>query len=263
MLTQDQIDLFHAFGFLHLRQLFDADEARYIGARFDAAPQGADGVLDTASPPLRELRDWLLSHDDIYDIPRTLFGEDFIYEGMGCQYYAEDSPWHADSAIVRWTFRHIKIALYLEPLTADSGCLRVIPGSHRDWLRLTDPRWAKAPDWMFGVKNRDMVWQYPPWGLPPDDVPTMPLETEPGDVLVFPEDLAHCTMNTKGPRRQIALALMENPRSDEQVFNLRQRQAYGGGSAYRPPRSMIEHPSPRIRRMVARMVELGFPPVDL
>ena len=26
---------------------------------------------------------------------------------------------------------HIKIAFYLDPLTADSGSLRVIPGSHR------------------------------------------------------------------------------------------------------------------------------------
>ena len=101
MITQDQVDLFHTFGFLHLRQLFDAGEVGYIGDLFDAAARSDDGVSDTASPQLRELRDWLLTHDDVYDIPCMLFVDDFIYEGMGRQYYAEDSPWHADSAIVR------------------------------------------------------------------------------------------------------------------------------------------------------------------
>lgn len=107
-----------------------------------------------------------------------------------------------------------------------------------------------------------MIWQHPPWGLQPEEVPNMPLESEPGDLLVFPEDLCHCTMNATFPRRQLAIALMENPRTDEQIFNLTQRQAYGGGSAYRPPKSMIAHADHRIRRMVSRLVELGLPPVD-
>ena len=261
MITRHHVDQFNAFGFLHLRGLLDPDEVGYVSSQFDAS------VADDVAPSVqaertRELRDWLLTHTDIYDIPVKLFGDDFLFEGFSCQLYREDSPWHADSAIVRWTFRHIKIAIYLDSLTEHTGCLRVIPGSHREWLRLTDPRWAQAPDYMFGIKNRDMRWQSPPWGLAQLDVPYMPLETEPGDVLVFPEDLLHCAFGTGAPRRQMAIALMENPTTDEEIFNLKQRQAYAGGPNYRPSKSLMEHSDPRLRRMAARLVELGLPPAD-
>ena len=174
MLTSDQVDLFQAFGYLHLKQAFDAEETAFIQREFDAAIRrsgvdpdttqivGADGKAS------RALRDWFLTHALIQDIADKLLGERFQFEGFNCGIYGSDSPWHADSAVIRWPSRHIKIALYLEPLDGDSGALRVIPGTNRDWHWVGDPVWHDVPDYFFGLKNRDVIWQHPPFGLAPE-----------------------------------------------------------------------------------------------
>src|SRR5262249_35930230 len=42
--------------------------------------------------------------------------------------YGGDTPWHADSA---FAVASVGFAAYLEPLRAETGALRVLPGSHR------------------------------------------------------------------------------------------------------------------------------------
>lgn len=264
MLTSDQVDLFQAFGFLHLKQAFDAEETAFVQREFDAVirrsgvdPRTTDQVsADRAS--VRDLRDWFLTHELIRDIPHKLLGEGFQFEGFGCGIYGSDSPWHADSAVIRWPFRHIKIALYLDPLDGESGALRVIPGTHRDWHWIGDPVWHDVPDYFFGLKNRDVIWQHPPFGLAPEDVPHQALATRPGDVLVFPENLLHCAFGTKFPRRQIAIAFLQLPWREDQVVHLKSRAAVQTEGCYQP-RSLLTHPDPRVRAMVTGLQELGFP----
>ena len=87
------------------------------------------------------------------------------------------------------------------------------------------------------------------------------LESSPGDVLVFSEDLIHGSFGGRATRRQLNLNFMGNPRTDEQLYYLKER--YSGGEEMRPPASYINSDRSRIRRMVARLVELGFEPADL
>ncbi len=44
MLTSDQVDLFQAFGYLHLKQAFDAEETAFIQREFDTAIRRAFGT---------------------------------------------------------------------------------------------------------------------------------------------------------------------------------------------------------------------------
>ena len=263
MLSTDQVDLFEAFGFLHLRQAFDADETAYIRREFDAAIRRAGIVPDTTSivgadgASSRELRDWLLAHDLIYDIADKLLGERFQFEGFNCGIYGTDSPWHADSAVIRWPMRHIKIALYLESLDGNTGALRVIPSTHRDWHWVGNPIWHEMPDYFFGLKNRDVIWQHPPFGIGPEEVPHQALATEPGDVLVFPENLLHCAFGTSFPRRQIAISFLQLPWTEDQIIHLKAREALQPGGYYQP-QSLLTHPNPRLRAMVTGLQELGF-----
>src|SRR5437868_633252 len=46
--------------------------------------------------------------------------------------YSGDTSWHTDSAI---PISSVGFAAYLEPLGADNGALRVLPGSHRRSFR--------------------------------------------------------------------------------------------------------------------------------
>lgn len=263
MLNADHAARFRAFGFLHLRQAFDAAETAFIQREFDAAIRrsgvdpGAAAVTGADAASCRELRDWLLAHDLISSIGRTLLGDRFQLEGFNCGIYGVDSPWHADSAVIRWPLRHVKIALYLDPLDGASGALRVIPGTHRDWHWVGDPVWHDVPDYFFGLKNRDVIWQEPPFGLAPEEVPHLALATEPGDVLVFPENLLHCAFGTRFPRRQIAISFLQFPWREDQIIHLKARAATLPDGAYQP-RSLLTHRNPRLRAMVAGLAELGF-----
>ena len=264
MLTNDHVDLFRAFGFLHLKQVFNEDETRFIQREFDTGIRRSGVSPDTTEaaradePSSRELRDWFLTHELIQDIPDKLLGERFQLEGFSYGFYGSDSPWHADSAVIRWPLRHIKIALYLDSLDRNSGALRIIPGTHRDWHWVSEPVWHEVPDYFFGLKNRDLIWQHRPFGLDPQDVPYQELATRPGDVLVFPENLLHCAFGTKFPRRQVALSFMQFPWRDDQVIHLKARAALGTEGIYQP-RSLLTHPNPRVRSMVTGLQDLGFP----
>ena len=67
----------------------------------------------------------------------------------------------------------IKIALYLDPVTGETGALRVIPGSHR-------PGDTYADFLQEQIRESDSLW-----GVEGRDLPAYALESEPGDVVCF------------------------------------------------------------------------------
>ena len=219
---------------------------------FDSTTSVGVGYCAERRPFLAQLID----DDRIHDIPYKLLGPDFVYEGSGGHLHVGDTPWHGGSGIITWPLPHIKVSLYLDAPDGHNGCLRVIPGSHRNYLRHVDSRWAQAPDYMYVLRNRNTSADFRPYGLAPSEVPSIPLESQPGDVLVFTEDLIHGSFGGQMPRRQLTLNYLANPRTDEQIYYLRQR--YSWGAELRPPADYVNSDRPRIRRMVARLVELGF-----
>ena len=85
----------------------------------------------------------------------------------------------------------------------------------------------------------------------------MSLETELGDVLVFTEDLCHSSFGGQTGRYQVTLNFLANPRTDEQLYYLKERYAWSE-TELRPAESYVNSERPRVRRMVSRLVELGF-----
>jgi Phytanoyl-CoA dioxygenase (PhyH) len=83
--------------------------------------------------------------------------------------YLGGTNWHRDSQL---PIRSTGFVCYLEPLDADSGALRVRPGSHRRWVTSLDADHATPFD--------------------PAD-PGVALTTAPGDVIVFDEHLLHAS----------------------------------------------------------------------
>ena len=91
----------------------------------------------------------------------------------------------------------LKIAFYLDPLTRDTGCLRVIPGSH------------KIKDG-FGQALNDQIYKCPEtWGLHGRDVPAVALETVPGDILLFNHNTKHAAFGGSGWRRMFTMNLCQ------------------------------------------------------
>ena len=74
----------------------------------------------------------LVEDDRIYDAIADLLGPDLVWITSDGNYYVGDTQWHPDAGGMLPSYHLIKVALYLDPVRADSGCLRVIPGSHRE-----------------------------------------------------------------------------------------------------------------------------------
>lgn len=106
--------------------------------------------------------------------------------------YASSTGWHSDTAI---PVRAVKFVAYLEPLGAESGALRVLPGSHH--LRDRRLGWLQRPDSTVA------------------DAPGTVLATEPGDVVAFDPYLWHATSGG-GERRQWTTSYLRRPRTPEE-----------------------------------------------
>ena len=92
------------------------------------------------------------------------------------------------------TVRFVKIAFYLDPLTRDTGCLRVIPGSH-----ILDDRFANAVQDQIRESERN-------WGVQGEDLlPGVALETRPGDIAVFNHNLKHAAFGGSPRRRMFTI----------------------------------------------------------
>jgi hypothetical protein len=201
-LTDQQTAFFETFGYLAFPSLM-ADRIAEIASEFESvweahggghAGRPHDGEARSCMVPFidqSEVLCTLLDDPRVLAIGRALLGDDFNYTGSDGNYYVGDTGWHSDG----WhtEIRHLKIAFYLDPLTRDTGCLRVIPGSHR----VGEP----YADWLHAnVRQSSELW-----GIPGRDVPAMALETTPGDLVCFNHNTKHAAFGGGARRRMFTI----------------------------------------------------------
>lgn len=260
MLTVEQINHFHTFGFLVLPKLLTADEVATIKREADEILSDArdgrpfDPSQRQAVQPFFERRPFLagLADDDrIYGLGEDILGPDFVLDGTEGNLHVGDTPWHGSRGQYSKVLE-IKIAFYVDFLTRDTGCLRVVPGSHHD----------SEPDPYAILRPVHDDPDFRPFGLDPTEIPCVAIETEPGDVVVFTEDILHAAFGGATGRHQHAISFFRNPTTDEQVAYVRgmyERCRF----SFHPSESYINSDRPRIRRMVSRLVEWGFDAVNV
>ncbi len=140
----------------------------------------------------------LLDDPRVDGIFSSLLGEDYNYLGGDGNFYVGDTQWHSDTD---WSGKrrgkpprlYYKMALYLDPVTADSGALRLIPGSQHYGDRYAEALEASlraAPDTL---------------GIPGSDIPAVALESNPGDVVVFNQNTKHSAWGGGNRRRMFTL----------------------------------------------------------
>ena len=255
MLSQDQIDHYEALGYLVIRGLLSQDEMDELRTASLSVMRELRGSDDYQTDVNQSVQPWLERHpvmrdliDDerIHQIPESLLGPDFWLDGTEGHLRVGDTPWHGDD-IHDDDLGWVKIAIYLDPLTKDDGCLRVIPGTHR----------RNDPDLLSALRQGTHGPEARLFGMRPEEIPSMALETEPGDVLVFTEGIIHGAFGGGVGRHQICASFVENPKNER---HLNQIMAFYGNSTWslRPTRTYVESDSPRIRRMVEKPLEWGF-----
>ncbi|MSS72206.1 MAG: hypothetical protein EXS64_12055 [Candidatus Latescibacteria bacterium] len=205
-LTDQQLAFFDTFGYLSFPGLM-ADRIDEIlhdfEALWDSRGGGHNGRPHDAKArsclvqfiDLHERLSTLLDDPRIIGIAGSLLGDDFNYMGSDGNYYAGDTGWHSDGQHPEQL--HIKIAFYLDPLTRDTGCLRVIPGSHRIGDRYADGLQQQ-------VRKSQEVW-----GLDGRDLPAVALETQPGDLVCFNHNTKHAAFGGSPRRRMFTMNLCQ------------------------------------------------------
>ncbi|MBM7789632.1 phytanoyl-CoA dioxygenase family protein [Tenggerimyces flavus] len=263
MLTDQQKLHFETFGFLVRKQLFTPEEMAVVSQQFDEVleqdrqgrefpgekRQGVMGFVEQR-PELSKL----VEDDRIFEALEDLLGREFVWIGSDGNLYVGDTHWHPDASN---SYPRIKVAFYLDPVEKDSGCLRVIPGSHR----------ATLHDRLKEQHPTDEANESP-YGVPGSEIPAFPLESKPGDVVFFNQNLWHSSWGGRTGRRMFTLNVGGKPTSEEQYEYLRQMHETNRSKFIKTMQftqtdrvytdSFLQSESPRIRGMVAELVKLGL-----
>ncbi|MDQ3640170.1 MAG: phytanoyl-CoA dioxygenase family protein [Actinomycetota bacterium] len=204
MFTHQQIQHFKSFGFVVLRGLLAADEvdalkAEVVNALTDAF--GGIGADDDPNTTGGIRGDYLplavdrtpVSQALIADGPRffhgsaQLLGQPTVPTLPIATCFTSNAGWHNDHGP---DVAGVKFLAYLEARTADTGALRVLPGSHTpDFDRLLRAYWSQDP-----AASGFEGWP----------VPGVALDTAPGDVVAFDAHLFH---SSAGGEKRLAWAI--------------------------------------------------------
>jgi hypothetical protein len=260
MITDDQKAFWDAFGFLYLPQRFSKSEVNDLkkaaieviekeGGRdaFYNAPTWAIGAFAERH---HVLTDWL-ADDRIYGIPEKLLGPDFFLETNAGSVFWSNTSWHGGfqqgdtSETVHMTS---KTVMYFDSLNQNNGSLLVIPGTHRFPMGTN----IKIP---YSADEDLFLEEY---GVSSEEIPCVSLDTEPGDIIVFSERTYHASFGSAKGRLQISAEYGANPSNHEQISAIKKDYADLRYS-FHPVDSYVNNANPRIRRMVSKLIELGFP----
>lgn len=182
-----------------------------------------------------------------------LLGDDCLFQNSDGHFFVGNTRWHSDGSVPGYPFAHI--ALYLDPVDAHTGALRVIAGSHhREFHELI------ASAMRTGLYSN----------LTPDLPGTTILESTPGDALVFNHSLWHSAWGGRDGRRMFSLNFGANPTQDFHTLYIRGIMAASvpvskGKRLYSD--RLVETAGPRRMNKLRKCIEMGFndpklPPQD-
>ena len=225
-LTDQQISYFKTFGFLKFPGLF-AKEVNLIDNAFEQiyanvvaedpskkhddkrrSELGADFVGQS------EYLTSLIGDPRVGGIAGSVLGDDCNYASGVGTHYVGLTAWHSDRCDEGWgpdkideawfpgrcggkPHLTVNIAFHLDPLTRDTGCLRVIPGSYNSGDQYSESVHKVSAKSAYVDNSQEL------WGIDGNEVPAFPLEVEPGDVLMFDMRIKHASFGGSTRRRGI------------------------------------------------------------
>ena len=242
MLTEAQKHHFETLGFLCLRDFFPADELQRYTDAFDETLKRAKGLktleINEERRTIGTLRFFesnpavyhpLLDGDKLNELIEDLLGEEYVFTVSEGALRTNNTRWHHDD-VAPEGHRHLKVIFYLEPVRATTGCLCVLPGSH-----------------FFPYRER--MEKYGEDILPlGKDVPGIyPIETDPGDLLVFNVKLYHSAFGEGAKRRGVYINFIQKPRTPEEAEYIKWLYRKDGG--YYTPETFKDAPPRRLRML--------------
>jgi hypothetical protein len=213
-LTAQQVAFFDQFGFLRIPALFEKDIDDITDAFEQVFEDETNDRMETYEdlhggekrlivpvfidkhPTLLQLR-----HDPrVQGIARSLIGQRYEYaESDGNLFYCESS-WHPDVYGAPLTRYHVKLSFYLDRLAAETGAIRMIPGTNHY-------------QGQFAKNLRKLIFDHTPtmevYGIEERDIPSWTIANDPGDVIVWNYRTIHASYNGGARRRLFSISFRE------------------------------------------------------
>ena len=243
MTKAKQKHFFDTFGFFVLKQTFNREEMKEIDGAFEQtmiqglqeagrSRHGMDSsfVIDPGFCERNPILRPLMEDVRITKTIDNLFEPGWFYASNDGHLYFGDTAWHADtgwhpkiplgrsdpnlaSELPAHYFPGMKVALYLDPVVKDTGCLRVIPGSHvspfHESLASLHSDIANTAPELLSDSN------FKQFDVTPSEIPCYAIESEPGDVVFFSSMLWHSSFGGR-LRRMFSLWYQSRGENDAQ-----------------------------------------------
>jgi len=218
MLTSQQKMFFDTFGFLIIRGFFSKDEVKAISNEFNTRAQIAsdyepfDGTkrqtIDMSgsdSPFFASL----LDDERLLSIGKDIH-ENVLPWGTHIDRHVNNTYWHHDAGGYEWY--GIKFAFYLDELKANSGALRVIPGSHKQPFH----------DELDNIKNLKYSWIRQNYNAASESsfispIPSYSCESNPGDLVIFDYRIFHASLGGSKDRHMCTVNFINYPKTPKQL----------------------------------------------
>ena len=138
ILTRQQIDFWHENGYLEPIRFAPEDEMARCVARLEAFERDCPEHVPKLDVKAHLLCGWandLVQSPVLLDVMEDLLGPNLLLTGAAFRIKPPDgrtfAEWHQDSYVAAIKPFFCTATLALSEYTAENGCLRVIPGSHR------------------------------------------------------------------------------------------------------------------------------------
>ena len=216
-LTDLQVSQFQETGFLSAFPVLSADQALHLRANLETFEAENDGVL-TGSLRFKNhlLFKWLsdlIRSPKILDAVEDIIGHNIMVWSTDWWIKEANSPqfvsWHQDSQY--WgldTAKLVTVWVALSPSTIESGCMRVLPGSH------LGPDLAHEETY----HNDNMLTR----GQSIDDInedKAVNLVVDTGQAILFAFRIAHASYPNKTHDRRVGLAIRYIPPDTQQQYS--------------------------------------------
>ena len=218
MLTTQQKNFFDTFGFLIIRELFTKDEVKTIEEEFNNRATVASN-FEPFNGTKRQTID--MSGNDspffasLLEDKRLLTIAEDIHEqvlpwGTHIDRHVNNTYWHHDAGGYEWY--GIKFGFYLDQLKAETGALRVIPGSHKQPFH----------DQLDNIQNLKYSWIRKNYSAASESsfispIPSYACESNPGDMVIFDYRIYHASLGGTKDRHMCTVNFINYPKTPRQL----------------------------------------------
>lgn len=211
-LTQHQVERYHTDGFLSPIDLISESEAVAIRHQLEEAerlyPEHINAENRNNAHLVFRFLDKLAFHSTVLDIVEDLIGPDFSLWGSVLFIKDPGSPhyvsWHQDATYMGMSSNNFVTPwIALSPSNRETGCMSMIPGSHKNQIRPHDDTFAEDNILTRGQVVNDV-----------DESAAVDLILKPGQMSLHHGEIVHGSQANLSQQRRVGYALQSYMAND-------------------------------------------------